>query len=336
MSMFLICSQGVLYSGHESSILTCPQAPAGHGALRAGGCAALVSGTGGGDRARAAARSRRAVQRQRPVRSRGAGRVRRRLAESRRIAAIQDHCRARHRAQGHHPQQLARYRFRSLDQSLSGLRTWLRLLLRAADPCLSRPVAGARLRIEAVCQARCAGAAGKGTGGPGLRTAHDRDRHQHRPLPADRARAADHARHSRGARSRRPSGRHRHQIGAGHPRHRHSRADGKAQSRQGGALGHDARRDAGAHHGAARLDPAKAARGAAAAVRSGDSDHGDGGAGDTRAERFRDRAHSRRRGACRRQGSELCAAAAAARSARPVPRMADRRTIPTATVTSSR
>ena len=53
------------------------------------------------------------------------------------------------------------------------------------------------------------------------------------------------------------------------------------------------------------------------------SDHGDGRAGDPGAERFRDRAHSRRRRPCRRQGSELRAAAAAARSARSVPRMAD-------------
>jgi hypothetical protein len=37
--MFLICSQGMLCSTHEPSILKCPQAPAGHGALRTGGCA---------------------------------------------------------------------------------------------------------------------------------------------------------------------------------------------------------------------------------------------------------------------------------------------------------
>ena len=56
----------------------------------------------------------------------------------------------RHRAQGDHAQRLARHRLRSLDQSLSRLRAWLRLLLRAADARLSRPVAGARFRIEAV------------------------------------------------------------------------------------------------------------------------------------------------------------------------------------------
>ena len=191
---------------------------------------------------------------QRPLRGRSARRLRRRLAEPRRTAAVQDHGRGRHRAQGHHPQRLARYRLRPLDQSLSRLRARLRLLLRAADPRLSRPVAGARFRIQAVRQARRAAAAGKGTGGAGLRAAHDRDRHQHRSLSADRARAEDHARHSRSAGARRPSGRHRHQIGAGDARHRYSRADGEAQSRQGGAVGHDARSETGAHHGAAGLD----------------------------------------------------------------------------------
>ena len=62
------------------------------------------------------------------------------------------------------------------------------------------------------------------------------------------------------------SGRHRHQIGAGDARHRYSGADGEAQSRQGRALGHDARSETGAHHGAAGLDAAEAAGGAAAIV----------------------------------------------------------------------
>ena len=70
----------------------------------------------------------------------------------------------------------------------------------------------------------------------GLRAAHDRDRHQHRSLSADRARAQNHARHSRSAGSGRPSGRHRHQIGAGDARHRYSAADGEAQSGQGRAF----------------------------------------------------------------------------------------------------
>ena len=143
---------------------------------------------------------------------------------------------ARYLAQGHHPQQFARHRLRPFDQSLSRLRAWLRLLLRAADARVSRPVAGARFRIQAVRQARRAGTAREGTGRAGLRAAHDRDRHQHRSLSADRARTQNHARHSRSAGARRPSGRHRHQIGAGDARHRYPRADGEAQSGQGRAF----------------------------------------------------------------------------------------------------
>ena len=51
-----------------------------------------------------------------------------------------------------------------------------------------------------------------------------------------------------------PSGRHRHQVGAGRPRHRHPRADGRARPRQGGAVGHHAGPQAGARHGAAGGD----------------------------------------------------------------------------------
>ncbi len=112
------------------------------------------------------------------------------------LPLVQDISRARYRAKSHHPQRFARYRLRPFDQSVSRLRAWLRLLFCQADPCLSRPVARARLRIEAVRQARRAAASGKGTGGGRLRTAHDRDRHQHRSLSADRARPQNHARHS--------------------------------------------------------------------------------------------------------------------------------------------
>ena len=85
--------------------------------------------------------------------------------------------------------------------------------------------------------------------------------------PIERERQ-DHARHSRSAGARRPSGRHRDQIGAGDARHRHPLADGQAQSGQGRAVGDDARCKTGAHHGAARLDAAEAAGGAAAIVGS--------------------------------------------------------------------
>ncbi len=109
-----------------------------------------------------ATRPGRPIERERPLRGGGAGRLRRRLAKSGRAAAVQDDGRDRYLAQGHNPQRFARYRLRSLDQSVSGLRARLRLLLRAADPRLSRPVAGARFRIQAVRQAGCAGAAGEG------------------------------------------------------------------------------------------------------------------------------------------------------------------------------
>ena len=60
----------------------------------------------------------------------------------------------RRHPQDHHPQRVARHPLRPLDQSLSRLRARLHLLLRAADPRLSRAVAGARFRVQAVRQAR--------------------------------------------------------------------------------------------------------------------------------------------------------------------------------------
>src|SRR3989440_4496089 len=51
--MFLICSRDMLCSGHESSILSSPQAPAGHGALRAAGGALLFFRDRRRERARA-------------------------------------------------------------------------------------------------------------------------------------------------------------------------------------------------------------------------------------------------------------------------------------------
>ena len=67
----------------------------------------------------------------------------------------------RRHPQDHHPQRLARHRLRPLDQSLSRLRARLRLLLRAPDPRLSRPVARARFRIQIVRQAGSGRAAGE-------------------------------------------------------------------------------------------------------------------------------------------------------------------------------
>ncbi len=160
-------------------------------------------------------------------------------------------------------QRLARHFLRPLDQSLSRLRARLRLLFRAADARLSRPVAGSRFRIQAVHEAERAGIAGARIGGARLCAEDHRHRHQYRSLSADRAAASDHAPHSRSAGARRPSGRHRDQIGAGAARSRHPRAHGQARSGQSGDLGDDARCETGAHHGAARLDAAAPARSAA-------------------------------------------------------------------------
>ena len=210
------------------------ETPAGAAALRAGGR------VGNRRRARAPARPRRALQRFRPLRAAGARRLRRRLAEHRRSAAVQDQRDGRRDAQNHHPQRFARHFLRPLDQSLSRLRARLRLLFRAADARLSRPVAGPRLRIQAVHEAECAGIAGARTGGAGLCAESDRHRHQHRSVSADRAPPSDHAPHSRSAGERRPSGRHRDQIGVGAARSRHPRPHGQARSGQGGDLGDDA------------------------------------------------------------------------------------------------
>ena len=112
--------------------------------------------------------------------------VRRRLAESRGTAGVQDQRDGRRHPQDHHPQRLARHLVRPIDQSVSWLRARLHLLLRAADPRLSRAVAGARFRVQAVREARGGQAARTRTVGAGLRAAHHRDRHQYRSLPADR------------------------------------------------------------------------------------------------------------------------------------------------------
>ncbi len=78
---------------------------------------------------------------------------------------------------------------------------------------------------------------------PELRAAHHRHRHQHRPLPADRgALRASRASVLEVLERRQPSGRHRHQVGAGARATSTSwRAHGRARPRQGGALGDDAR-----------------------------------------------------------------------------------------------
>ena len=132
--------------------------------------------------------------------------------------------------------------------------------------CFARPThanmglsPGPRFRDEALRQAGRGEAPGEGAGRARLRAAHHRDRHQHRSLPADRARMARHAADPRSAVEGESPGRHRDEVGAGHARHRHPRLDGRARARQGGAVADHARPPARARHGAARRDAAEAA-----------------------------------------------------------------------------
>ena len=148
----------------------------------------------------------------RPVRAGQPACLRRWLEFAGGTAAVQDRGAGREAAHHHHPQRIARHFLRPLDQPLSRLRAWLRLLFRAADARLHGPVAGAGFRIEAVRQAGCGAAARQGTVEGRLPAAHHRHRHQHRSLPADREAVPDHARDPRSAGGARPSGRHRHQI----------------------------------------------------------------------------------------------------------------------------
>ena len=155
-------------------------------------------------------------------------------------------------AHDHRPQRFAGHSVHAVDQSLSGLRARLRLLLRAADARLPRPLAGTRFRDQAVRQAGCGGAAERRTGETGLRMRRHRAGHQHRSVPADRARVEDHAADHRTARGVQPSAHHRHQVGAGRARHRPARAACREEHDARLFLDHDARSRAGAQAGAAR------------------------------------------------------------------------------------
>ena len=200
---------------HEPSILSCPQAPAGHGALRTGGCDSLFpnsrsrSNASGGA---AAARSPTPAAASRPRRgspSTTAGRAWTNCRRSRPRSTLDTSRKVITRNDSPDI---------GFDRSINPYRG----CEHGCVYCFARPThaylglsPGLDFESKLLCQARRAGAAGEGTGGAGLRAAHDRDRHQHRSLSADRARAQNHARHSRSAGARRPSRRHRHQIGAG-------------------------------------------------------------------------------------------------------------------------
>ena len=98
----------------------------------------------------------------------------------------------------HLAQRQPRYFFRPLDKSLSRLRAWLHLLLRAPKPLLSRAFRGSRFRDQALRQVQCRRSAGEGTREARLQAGDDRAWGKYRPLSADRARAPDHALDPRG------------------------------------------------------------------------------------------------------------------------------------------
>ncbi len=165
------------------------------------------------------------------------------------------HLERRRDAHDHRPQRLAGHRLRPLDQPLSRLRAWLHLLLCAAEPRLSRPVARPRFRKPAVLQA-----AGGGPARP--------PNCAKRAMPAARSRSAatptPTSRSSAGSRSpaailevlrdfRHPVIDH-HQIGADPARPRHPRRDGEGPAGDGRDLGDDIGSRAGAGDGAARGD----------------------------------------------------------------------------------
>ena len=125
--------------------------------------------------------------------------------------------------------------------TLSRLRAWLHLLLRAADPRLSRPFAGARFRKQAVRQADAAKLLDQELRKPRLPAGRARARRRHRPLSADRAELSRITRAgAEGAERLQPPGRHHHQERAGAGRSRPARRHGEAQAVMVVDVGHHA------------------------------------------------------------------------------------------------
>ena len=127
-------------------------------------------------------------------------------------------------------QRIARHFVRPVDQPLPRLRTRLRLLLRPADPCLSRSLRRARFREQAVRQGWRGGPAREGAGGAEISAERDRAGSQYRRLSADRASISRDALDPRGARAGAPSRRNRHEVEPGPARSRSAGADGGARA----------------------------------------------------------------------------------------------------------
>ena len=219
---------------------------------------------------RAAQGPRRDVQSGEPLSPRAARGGRRRLGAAerrgerrRRTAAAQDDVvRIQQARTIIAPQRIAGHSVHAVDQSVPGLRARLHLLLRAAVARVPRPVAGHRLRDEALREAECRRAAARRAREARLRLRADRARHQHRSVPADRARMEGHALGDRGARRVRASADDHDQGALDRARPRSARADGGEEPRARVRLDRDARPRA-----RAQARPARS-RAAAAAARS--------------------------------------------------------------------
>ena len=200
-------------------------------------------------------RPRHRAKSRQPLRSRACRTVRRWLELGRAAGAPANQPDARCHAQHHRPQRQSRSRLRPQHQPLSRLRTWLHLLLRPPDPCLSRPVARPRFRDQDRLQARGGAAAGGGIVQAPLSAGRAGARHQYRSLSAGRAHAGPHTRHPGSAGTFQPSGQHRHEIRRRAARHRAARPHGGEKSRARASFHHHARPGSGAGDGTARRRP---------------------------------------------------------------------------------
>ena len=177
-----------------------------------------------------------------PLRAAGARRLRRRLAELRRVAAVQDHGDDRCHAARSSPatiRRTSRSIARSIPIAAASTAASTASRGRPTPISASRPASISRSKLFAKPDApklleRELSAPGYVPRTIAIGTNTDPYQPIERQYQIMRA-------HSRSAGALRPSGRHRDQVGAGAARPRHSRAHGEAQSGQGRAVGDDAR-----------------------------------------------------------------------------------------------